>query len=297
MWVTRLIGIASDYRVASFKDNEYMRNELKKYISSIDQTRIKNSYVELFDGYIGSGSDPSVTPDLNVYDPIGNPTSTDLENAINTGATIIEYIGHGTDTKLQTTNFDLTNVDNLHNTDKYFLFISVACLIGAFHNSDTLSLAEKFQIAENAGSIAVFASSVEQTWEEPKQLLSAINKLIQKSPEKNITIGELFFEGVTNDNFLHISLGGLNENDESYYYNLFGDPSTTFNLSKIEEQNKCFHWSNLQPLTKKQNLSKNCKMPSDTDIELHLNKIIEFCNIKCKDVKSIMPEIKGSISG
>ena len=233
MWTTRLIGIASDYRISSFKDNEYMRNELKKYISSIDQTRIKNSYVELFDGYIGSGSDPSDTPDLNVYDPIGNPTSTDLENAINTGATIIEYIGHGTDTKLQTTNFDLTNVDNLHNIDKYFLFISVACLIGAFHNSDTLSLAEKLQIAENAGSIAVFASSVEQTWEEPKQLLSAINKLIQKSPEKNITIGELFFEGVTNNDFLHISLGGLNENDESYYYNLFGDPSTIFNLSKV----------------------------------------------------------------
>jgi hypothetical protein len=91
---------------------------------------------------------------------------------------------------------------------------------------------------------------------------------------------------------------GMNwENQGSYWQLDHFYPVASFDLSKIEEQNKCFHWSNLQPLTKKQNLSKNSKMPSDTDIELHLNKIIKFCNVKCKDVKSIMPEIKGSISG
>ena len=64
-------------------------------------------------------------------------------------------------------------------------------------------------------------------------MLNSINKLIQKSPEKYITIGDLFYQGITDHDFLHISLGGLNENDESYYYNLFGDPSTKYNLCKL----------------------------------------------------------------
>jgi len=227
-WTTKIIGIASDQYTTSFKDNEYMRNELKSYETNIDQTRINMTYVELFEGYIGD----NVTEIDNVNDTTGNPTSLELENYINNGTTLIEYVGHGTDTKLRTTDFDISNVDNLNNNDKYFLFISVACLIGAFHN-DTLTLAEKLQIVKDSGSIAVFASSVEQSWEPPKKMLNSINKLIQKSPEKHITIGDLFYQGVTNPNFLHISLGGLNENDECYYYNLFGDPSTQYNLCKL----------------------------------------------------------------
>jgi gingipain R len=227
-WSSKVIGIASDQYVGSFKDNEYMRNELKSFETNIDQTRINITYVELFEGYIGE----NVTDLENIIDKTGNPTSAELETYINNGATLIEYLGHGTDTLLRTTNFDITNVDNLNNINKYFLFISAACLIGAFHN-DTLTLAEKFQFAKDSGSIAVFASSVEQSWEPPKKMLSSINKLIQKSPEKYITIGDLFYQGVTDHEFLHISLGGLNEDDESYYYNLFGDPSTKYNLCKL----------------------------------------------------------------
>lgn len=227
-WSSKVIGIASDQYVGSFKDNEYMRNELKSFETNIDQTRINITYVELFEGYIGE----NVTDLENIIDKTGNPTSAELETYINNGATLIEYLGHGTDTLLRTTNFDITNVDNLNNINKYFLFISAACLIGAFHN-DTLTLAEKLQFAKDSGSIAVFASSVEQSWEPPKKMLSSINKLIQKSPEKYITIGDLFYQGVTDHEFLHISLGGLNEDDESYYYNLFGDPSTKYNLCKL----------------------------------------------------------------
>lgn len=36
-------------------------------------------------------------------------------------------------------------------------------------------------------------------------------------------------------------------------------PCASFNLQKKEEQKLCFHFSNLQPLTAKENLSKGCK--------------------------------------
>jgi hypothetical protein len=87
------------------------------------------------------------------------------------------------------------------------------------------------------------------------------------------------------------------ENQGSYWHIDHFFPVACFDLSKAEEQNKCFHWSNLQPLTKKENLSKNAKMPTDIELDNHLDKILKFCEIKCKEVKSIIPEIKGSISG
>jgi hypothetical protein len=36
-------------------------------------------------------------------------------------------------------------------------------------------------------------------------------------------------------------------------------PGALFNLINIEEQKKCFHYTNLQPLWASENLSKGCK--------------------------------------
>ena len=38
-------------------------------------------------------------------------------------------------------------------------------------------------------------------------------------------------------------------------------PCSSFDLTKSEEQFKCFHWSNMQPLEKSANRSKNGRMP------------------------------------
>jgi hypothetical protein len=40
-------------------------------------------------------------------------------------------------------------------------------------------------------------------------------------------------------------------------------PCCSFNLSKSEEQRKCFHYSNLQPLWAKENLSKGKKVTTN----------------------------------
>ena len=69
-------------------------------------------------------------------------------------------------------------------------------------------------------------------------------------------------------------------------------PVACFVLSVSEEQNKCFHWSNLQPLTGRANLKKGCKIPSDQEQKNHENKIAEFS--KEKEEKSILLSIKPS---
>lgn len=45
-------------------------------------------------------------------------------------------------------------------------------------------------------------------------------------------------------------------------------PCAFFDLSNVEEQEKCFHFSNLQPLWASDNISKGSKVPSNLDLTL-----------------------------
>ena len=72
-------------------------------------------------------------------------------------------------------------------------------------------------------------------------------------------------------------------------------PVTSFNLEIKEEQNKCFHWSNMQPLTKEQNLEKGAKIPTSPEQERHKIKIKNFK--QTMDRKSSLPSTKGNVDG
>lgn len=126
------------------------------------------------------------------------------------------------------------------------------------------------------------------------------NRIIKKGCKKNcktIKMLDCDIEFVKEWLYSQFTIHMNWENQGSYWHIDHFFPVACFDLTKPEEQNKCFHWTNLQPLTKKDNLTKNSKMPSEKELELHLNKIFEFCEFKGKEEKSIIPEIKGSIYG
>ena len=54
-------------------------------------------------------------------------------------------------------------------------------------------------------------------------------------------------------------LKGMNWKNYGKWHIDHHTPVVEFNLSKIEEQKKCFHYSNLQPLWATQNLRKGTK--------------------------------------
>jgi len=49
-----------------------------------------------------------------------------------------------------------------------------------------------------------------------------------------------------------------------------------FNLTDPEEQKKCFHWTNIRPLIKKDNLSKGTKVPEKEELNKRSQTIDEF---------------------
>jgi len=56
-------------------------------------------------------------------------------------------------------------------------------------------------------------------------------------------------------------------------------PCSSFNLTDIEEQKKCFHWKNIQILTKENNLKKSNTIISQELIDEHNKKINNFLKI------------------
>ncbi|MBW6516187.1 MAG: T9SS type A sorting domain-containing protein [Candidatus Cloacimonetes bacterium] len=132
-------------------------------------------------------------------DQIYAPTATAamVTNAVNAGRGFANYTGHGSNTTWSTTGFSNTHVNALTNDYKLPFIVSVACVNGNF--TSTTCFAEAWLRATNnatnnpTGAIAMYASSVNQSWAPPMSGQQEIAQLLVND-QKN-TIGGLFFNG------------------------------------------------------------------------------------------------------
>ncbi|MDR2835358.1 MAG: C25 family cysteine peptidase [Bacteroidales bacterium] len=104
---------------------------------------------------------------LQDYDPGANATT--LKNHINAGVSSIAYAGHGGSTSFVTTGFSNTNVNQLTNGTKLPFIVSVACVNGAFHESNDC-FAEAWLKKENGGAVVTLMSSINQAWTPPMRI-------------------------------------------------------------------------------------------------------------------------------
>ena len=208
-----IVGVASNEGpgIDNLNDNEFIRSELLKY------NNIDFNFTELFQGTLENTS----TDSNNNYDLSGDPNYIDLINSINQGLSLLLYTGHANETTLSTTNFNVLNVDDLNENNLLFLACIVGCSLGSY-DERFLSLSEKLQIAKNKGSIAIFSSSVLQTWVPPMYIQRTLNDKIINS-ESVLTIGELFNESISVDEFRN--------SYDYWFYNLLGDPCTRYLLT------------------------------------------------------------------
>lgn len=227
-WVKHVVGIASNegegIGIEGKSDNMYMREELKRY-----STGLEFKCTELYQSYYNSGHlTKDSNPDENiVYDEWGNPSSAHLSNVINSGAALLLYAGHADEITLSTTGFNVMNSTNISPNNKFFLGCVVGCSIGS-HDERFMSLSEEFQVSKEKGSIAMFASSILQSWTAPMYMQRQVNTTILNA-ETTMTIGEIFQGSVENNDFKN--------NVDYYYYQLLGDPCTRFILTIPETRN------------------------------------------------------------
>ncbi|NCD42939.1 MAG: gingipain R, partial [Bacteroidia bacterium] len=119
-WHNHNIGIASSQGTGD--DNEYDYEHIRN-IQIILENYTYTVSEELFDGSQGGDDAP------------GNPTPAMVASDIEAGASLINYVGHGSTTSWSTSGFNNSDVNNLTNTGMLPYIISVACVNGNFVGS------------------------------------------------------------------------------------------------------------------------------------------------------------------
>ncbi len=210
-WYSKSIGIASNQGPGDDgeMDYEHIRN-----ISDLNLLPFTYNYdYEFFDGSQGGN------------DATGNPNPAIVATALNSGATIVNYTGHGSTTSWSTSGFSNSNVNNLTNNGKLPFIISVACVNGNFVNSTCF--AEAWLRAENngepSGAIATFMSTINQSWNPPMRGQDEINDILTETYEDNIkrTFGGITMNGCMNMNDVY----GSDGYEMTDTWTIFGDPS------------------------------------------------------------------------
>ena len=166
-WLSRAMGIASSEGSSSADNGEtdiqhmnIIRNKLLNYgYSSVDQ----------------------------IYDP--GATASAVTTNVNAGRGVINYVGHGSDTSWGTTNFSTTHAAALSNGYKTPVIMDVACVNGNFVN--LTCFAEAWQRNPNGGSVAIYASSINQSWASPMRAQDEFTDLMVG--EQKFTAGGLYY--------------------------------------------------------------------------------------------------------
>lgn len=159
-------------------------------------------------------------------DGAGNPDSESVGDAINSGATIINYTGHGSTTAWTTSGFNNGDVNDLVNAGKLPFIWSVACVNGDFDGPTCFAEAWlRATDSENnpTGAVAMMASTINQSWNPPMHGQDEMNDILTEQYDDNIkrTFGGLSMNGCMEMNDEYGSQG----DDMTDTWVLFGDPS------------------------------------------------------------------------
>lgn len=209
-WLEKSIGIASLEGPGHFNELDYQHVRLM-------QTDLLaftyNGNLEYFEGNQGGNDAP------------GNPSAASVETAVNDGAGIILYTGHGSTTSWGTSGFSNTNVNSLINTTKWPFIWAVACVNGNFVNNTCFGEAW-LRAAKNdqpTGAIAILASTINQSWDPPMDGQDEMVDILVESYQNNIkrTFGGLSMNGCMKMNDINGSAGASMTDT----WTVFGDPS------------------------------------------------------------------------
>jgi len=170
-WYSAAIGIASSQGPGD--DGE------------LDYVHIQNIYDNKLDPFTYNTHTP-------IYDPSANATM--VANAVNDGASIINYCGHGSMTSWGSSGFSNTHVNLLTNGEKLPFIISVACVNGAFDDGECF--AEAWLKKDGGGAVGMYASSINQSWDPPMRGQDYLNDLLIGGYDYTLYPGQ---NGITTD--------------------------------------------------------------------------------------------------
>ncbi|MFM7682330.1 MAG: C25 family cysteine peptidase, partial [Bacteroidota bacterium] len=215
-WMAQAIGIASTEGAGQGDDGQADNVHMRAIRTKLTAFGY-NPVAELYDGSQG-GADAS-----------GDPTPTMVKNAVNSGAGLWNYAGHGDNDIINSSNFTSTNIAECTNNGKYPFVVSVACNNGKFTAGSCIS--EKWLTTKNnngpIGAIATCGSSILMAWAEPMQVPDEMTEIIVGSyaNNKKKMLGGLFYNS---EYSMHEQYNNSSSKEVIQTWVFFGDPSVMF---------------------------------------------------------------------
>ncbi|MCR4680593.1 MAG: T9SS type A sorting domain-containing protein [Bacteroidales bacterium] len=172
-------------------------------------------------------------------DANGDPSASQIAEALNNGVGIVNYCGHGDVTLWSTSNFNVSDINNLNNAGKLPFIISVACLNGQYPN--TTCFAEAWLRAtkngEPTGAVSVLMSSISQPWNPPMCGQDRMNELITGANDysRMYTFGSIAFNGII------AMLDNYGDYETARTWILFGDPALHIRTAEPQEMNLTYN--------------------------------------------------------
>ncbi|MDR1345724.1 MAG: C25 family cysteine peptidase [Bacteroidales bacterium] len=203
------IGIASSEGPGD--NNEYDFIHIRKIDSLLLSSTYQNGY-ELFDDYLGG------------LDAVGDPTAAQVITALDSGAGIINYCGHGDWDMFVTSSFTNNHIKQLNNVHKLPFIISVACVNGKYDMFSDCFAETWLKANKNGkptGAVSALMSSINHPWNSPMCGQDEINRLLVNT-DSNATcpsLGQAVFGGLIK------MLDVYNDVETCHTWLLFGDPS------------------------------------------------------------------------
>ncbi len=152
-----------------------------------------------------------------IYEP--SATAAQVTANVNTGRGFINYVGHGSDTSWVTSGFNNTNATALTNGSKTPFIMDVACVNGNFVS--ITCFAEAWMRNANGGSVAIYASSINQSWSSPMRAQDHLTDLMVA--ETKTTTGGLYYNASCN----MMDIYGTDGVNMYKTWHVFGDAALT----------------------------------------------------------------------
>ncbi len=166
------------------------------------------------------------------FDP--GASISNVKTAIESGVSIVNYSGHGSETSWGTSGFSNSDVNNLQNNSKLPVVFSVACNNGDFHKGTCF--AESWLRKENGGAVVMLAASISQPWDEPMRGQDYISDLIIggynyddhagqngiNTTEQRSIVGSIIFNAFV---LMTTESDGESDWETVKTWNIFGDPT------------------------------------------------------------------------
>lgn len=211
-YYSRFIAQASD--LGPGDNNQYDYEHLHEIALQLSQ----NGYSNYFEFYDGSQGDQDLP---------GNPTAAEVAQAVNSGAGLWFYTGHGNVSGFTSGQFGVNEAAALDNNGMYPILLAAGCQTGRFNGS--FCLAEALMRAGTAeqptGTVACWMASNDQSWSPPMAGQDEFARIVSEAESfNNYTIGSLCL-AASMKMFTDYGEPGLMT---ALRWNLFGDASLLF---------------------------------------------------------------------